>query len=106
MVGEFLDSVWGLSMLEQHRRLVDAHTTDVTIRLEASLWGCHEVSEIALVVDSSGSMKGSWNDTLEWMKNLVDAFEIDGTRHRMGVIMWSNNVIDKETILFSENLTG
>ena len=51
MVGEFLDSVWGLSMLEQHRRLVDAHTTDVTTRLEASLWGCHEVSEIALVVD-------------------------------------------------------
>ena len=67
---------------------------------------CKEDSEIALVVDSSGSMKGSWNDTLEWMKNLVDAFEIDGTRHRMGVIMWSENVIDNETILFSENLTG
>ena len=51
-------------------------------------------------------MKGSWSDTLEWMKNLVDAFEIDGTRHRMGVIMWSLDVIDNETILFSENLTG
>ena len=48
----------------------------------------------------------NWNNTLEWMKNLADAFEIDGSRHRMGVIMWSNDVIDKETILFSENLTG
>ena len=48
----------------------------------------------------------NWNNTLEWMKNLVDAFEIDGTRHRMGVIMWSSNVIDEETILFSDNLTG
>ena len=67
---------------------------------------CKEDSEIALVVDSSGSMKGSWNDTLEWMKNLVDAFEIDGTHHRMGVIMWSDDVIDHETILFSESLTG
>ena len=67
---------------------------------------CNKDSEIALVVDSSGSMYGSWNDTLEWMKNLVDAFEIDGTRHRMGVIMWNSDVIDKETILFSENLTG
>ena len=51
-------------------------------------------------------MQGSWSDTLEWMKNLVDVFEIDGTRHRMGVIMWSHDVIDNETILFSENLTG
>ena len=48
----------------------------------------------------------NWNNTLEWMKNLADAFEIDGTRHRMGVIMWSSDVIDEETIRFSENLTG
>ena len=67
---------------------------------------CNKDSEIALVVDSSGSMIGSWNDTLEWMKKLVDAFEIDGTHHRMGVIMWNHAVIKKETILFSENLTG
>merc|ERR1711923_13307 len=37
---------------------------------------CNKSSEIALVVDSSGSMC-CWTNILEWMKNLVDAFEID-----------------------------
>ena len=73
---------------------------------DATTIECNKDSEIALVVDSSGSMIRSWNDTLEWMKKLVDAFEIDGTHHRMGVIMWNHAVIKKETILFSENLTG
>ena len=73
---------------------------------DATTIECNKDSEIALVVDSSGSMRSSWNDTLQWMKKLVDAFEIDGTHHRMGVIMWDHAVIKKETILFSDNLTG
>ena len=65
--------------------------------------------EIALVVDSTGSMKyptGNWENTKQWMKDMIDLFEIDGQHHKAGLIRWSNRVHQESTVLFDQNLTG
>ena len=65
--------------------------------------------EIALVVDSTGSMNyptGNWKNTKQWMKDMIDLFEIDGQNHRVGLIRWSNRVYHESTVLFDQNLTG
>ena len=75
---------------------------------------CHEKLssmdvEIALVVDSTGSMKyptGNWKNTKQWMKDMIDLFEIDGQHHKAGLIRWSNRVHQESTVLFDQNLTG
>ena len=63
-------------------------------------------SEIALVVDKSGSMSRAWGKTKQWMKKLVDTFKIDGKKHRVGLILWSDNVDSSQTVRFNQGLTG
>merc|ERR1711974_392755 len=47
-------------------------------------------AEIAFVVDSSGSMneKNAWRQVKTWLEALVDAYKIDGTTRKGGLVVW------------------
>ena len=65
--------------------------------------------EVALVVDSTKSMlkpANNWQNTKQWLKDLVDAFQIDGVHRRVGFIRWSNKIHHDSTVLFSQHVTG
>ena len=65
--------------------------------------------EVALVVDSTQSMLKpamNWQNTKQWLKDLVDAFQIDGVHRRVGFIRWSNKIHHESTVLFSQHVTG
>jgi len=65
--------------------------------------------EIALIVDTSGSMNtpiGNWKRTKEWMKKLLDEFKIDGAKRKVGFIKWSSSVDHSYTVRFTDNLTA
>ena len=64
---------------------------------------------MALVVDSTKSMRkpaDNWQNTKQWLKDLVGAFQIEGSHRRVGLIRWSNKIHHESTVLFGQNLTG
>ena len=58
------------------------------------------------MVDSSGSMEDAWPKVKAWLKALVDAYKIDGTTRKGGLVVWSNYIHEKETIRFTEKKTA
>ena len=63
-------------------------------------------AEMALVVDSSGSMGNAWPQVKAWLEALVDAYKIDGTTRKGGLVVWSKFIHENETIHFTEKKTA
>merc|ERR1712029_48177 len=65
-------------------------------------------AEIAFVVDSSESMKekDAWRQVKTWLEALVDAYKIDGTTRKGGLVVWSDKIHEKATIRFNDKKTA
>jgi len=61
--------------------------------------------DIAFLYDDSGSISPEDQAKVkEWMKKLIDIYQIDGRNQRAAVMQWDDNV--QETIDFEEGLDG
>jgi len=59
--------------------------------------------DIAFLYDDSGSMSGEPQKAVkEWMKKLIDIYNIDGRNRRAAIMQWDSEV--QTTITFDENL--
>jgi len=63
-------------------------------------------AEIAIVVDRSGSMNSAWTSITTWMKALTAAYKIDGINRKGGLVLWSDDILETFTVLFTEKKTA
>ena len=62
-------------------------------------------TEIAFVVDRSGSMYKAWPKVKEWLQKAVNAYKIDGKTRKGGFVLWDDYVHEDKTIRFTDNKT-